>query len=263
VSGDLPSISIVTPTLNAARFIGDCLASVDAQAYPCIEHLVVDGGSSDATCEIVRCHPSVRLLERPGTNQSQAINVGLRQATGEIVAWLNADDRYAPGALEVVGRTFAAEPSLDVVYGDCDVVDLEGRPVWHERPGPYDFARLLRRGNYLAQPAVFVRRRLLERIGYLDESLEFGMDYDLWLRLKHARTRYVPRVLAIFCWHRGSKTARNQIGSWRELLRLVRRHGGGWTPELAWSFARMLVTLGRTRARDLLLLRGVAQRPTR
>jgi len=248
VSGSVPPpvISIVTPTLNAAPFIGACLASVQAQAYAPLEHLIVDGGSQDATLAIVRAAPGVCLLERPGTTQTQALNVGLQQAHGEIVAWLNADDRYAPGALQVVGRTFAAEPRLEVVYGDCDVVDLADRPVWREQPGAYSFERLLRRGNYLAQPAVFVRRRLLERIGYLDEGLDYGMDYDLWLRLKDAETRYVPQVLAVYRWHPGSKTARNQLGNWRELLLLVRRYGGGWTPELAWAFARMLLTVGRS-----------------
>lgn len=256
MSADLVGISIVTPTLNAARFIGECIASVQAQAYPSLEHLVVDGGSTDGTLEIVRRQPHVRLLERPGLNQSQAINVGFELATGCILAWLNADDRYAPGALDVVGHAFAAEPELDVLYGDCQVVDLHDRPVWRERPGAYDFERLLRRGNYLAQPAVFLRKRVLDQVGYLDETLEFGMDYDLWLRLRTVRTRYVPKMLAEYRWHRASKTASHPFGSWRELLLLVRRYGGGWTPYLAWSFSRMLLTLGRTRARESLLARG-------
>jgi GT2 family glycosyltransferase len=184
------------------------------------------------------------------------LNVGLHLAAGEVVAWLNADDRYTPGALARVGQTFAAEPALEVVYGDCDVLDLDDRPVWRERPGAYSFERLLRRGNYLAQPAVFVRKRLLDRIGYLDEGLEYGMDYDLWLRLKDAQTRYVPQVLAIYRWHPGSKTARNQLGNWRELLLLVRRYGGGWTPELAWAFGRMLLSVGRSRAQAALVRRA-------
>ncbi|MDQ3808872.1 MAG: glycosyltransferase [Chloroflexota bacterium] len=239
-----PRISVVTPTLNAARFLPSCLASLRAQRYPMLEHIVVDGGSTDGTRELAR---DVVWLSAPGSNQAQAINTGLRLARGEVVAWLNADDAYTVGALALVAACFAADPDLEVLYGDCDVVDERGRLLWQERPGPYDFERLLRRGNYLAQPAVFLRRRLLDRVGYLDESFEYGMDYELWLRLDGCRVQYVPRVLAMFCWRPGSKTARGQLGNWRELLRAARRHGGGWTLPLAWSFSRMLVTLARVR----------------
>jgi GT2 family glycosyltransferase len=146
-----------------------------------------------------------------------------------------------------VAEYFASDPGLDALIGDCAVVDPDGKPLWDERPGPYDFQRLLRRGNYLAQPAVFLRRRLLDSIGLLDESLEYAMDYDLWLRLRQARVEYVPRVLALFRWHPGSKTARNTFGNWRENLRILRRHGGGWTPELACSFGLAMLTVAKQR----------------
>jgi glycosyltransferase involved in cell wall biosynthesis len=237
-------ISVVTPTLNAERFFAECLASLD---YADLEHLVVDGGSTDGTVEMVRPHPRSFCLLRPGLNQAAAINEGLRAATGEIVAWLNADDAYAPRALALVAECFAAEPALDALIGDCAVVDPDGKPLWYERPGAYDFRRLLRRGNYLAQPAVFLRRRLLGRIGLLDESLEYAMDYDLWLRLRGTRVGYVPQVLAKFRWHPASKTARNTLGNWRENLRILHRHGGGWTPELAASFAMAMLTVTKQR----------------
>jgi GT2 family glycosyltransferase len=199
----------------------------------------------------------------PGQNQSEAINTGLRVASGEIVAWLNADDCYAPGALTFIGERFAAAPGLEVVIGDCDVVDEQDRLLWREVPGVYDYRRLLRYGNYIAQPSVFVRKDLLSRIGFVDESLEYGMDYDLWLRMGHAQVEYEPRVLSMYRWHATSKTARNQIGNWRELLRIVRRYGGGWSSPLAWSFGRMLLTVtrqrmdlsGRPRARALAVAR--------
>src|SRR5262249_10029604 len=142
---------------------------------------------------------------------------------------------------------FDEQPGLDALYGDCDVEDLTRRLLWREIPGPFDFERLLRRGNYLAQPAVFLHRRVFERVGYLDEAFDYAMDYEFWLRLRHLRVEYVPQVLAIFRWHATSKTAMNQLRNWREVLRAVRRHGGGWTPALAWSFSRMLFTLARQR----------------
>jgi glycosyltransferase involved in cell wall biosynthesis len=241
------SISIVTPTLNAAVYLRGCLESVRAQNCSDVEHIVVDGGSTDRTAEIAQAASGVVYVEDRGSNQTQAINRGFRAAQGDVLAWLNADDEYPPGTLHTVRERFNADPLLDVLYGDCDVVDVNDRALWRETPGLYDFMRLLRRGNYIAQPAVFIHHRVLERLGYLDESFECGMDYEFWLRVREARIEYVPRVLAHFRWHPNSKSARNQFTCWREVLRAARRYGGGWTPALAWSYARMLLTLGRQR----------------
>jgi glycosyltransferase involved in cell wall biosynthesis len=241
------SISIVTPTLNAAAYLEACLTSVRDQRQQSVEHLVVDGGSTDATREITGRFVGASWMSRLGLSQSQAINEGVRCASGEIVAWLNADDLYVPDALQFVITRFAADPRLDVLYGDCDVIGPSSELLWSERAGPYSFRRLLRRGNYIPQPAVFLRRRVFNEVGYLDESLEYGMDYDLWLRLRDCRVTYTPRRLACFRWHPESKSARGQMGSWYEFMRIVKRHGGGWTPEIAWAYARCLFTIARIR----------------
>ncbi len=239
-------ISIVTPTLNAQRYLAECLHSVQTQDWREVEHLVVDGGSTDATEQLVRASGATWIL-RPGLNQAAAINVGIRMALGEVVAWLNSDDLYAPGALRFVADRFASEPDLHVLIGDCDVIDGDGKLLRRLSPGPYDYARLLRNGNSVAQPAVFLRRSVLEQVGYLDESLEFGMDYDLWLRLRGLRVAYTPRVLAAFRWHPGSKTANNLEANWAEKMRIVRHHGGNWTPALLWAFSRARLTSLRPR----------------
>jgi glycosyltransferase involved in cell wall biosynthesis len=241
------SISVVTPTLNAATYLHECLASVSAQHVASVEHLIVDGGSTDRTGEIARQYSDAVWFSRPGLGQSEAINQGLRRAVGEVVAWLNADDLYLAGALPFVLDRFNADPSLDALYGDCEVIGPDGHPLWWERPGPSDFRRMLRRGNYIAQPAVFLRRRVFDDLGYLDESLHYGMDYDFWLRLRSRRIEYVPRPLARFRWHPDSKSARGQMRSWNEFIRIVKRHGGGWTPEIAWAYARCLITIARVR----------------
>jgi glycosyltransferase involved in cell wall biosynthesis len=237
--------SIVTPTLNAATYLADCLDSVQTQGCPELEHLVVDGGSVDGTEAIARARADVRWVDLPRSNQSRAINYGLQRACHDIVAWLNADDTYVPGALAAVADCFADDPELDVLFGDCDGVDPQGRFLWHIRPGAYDFRRLLGTGNYLAQPASFFRRRVFERIGYVDETLEFGMDFELWLRLRECRVRYLPRTLATFRWHPQSKCATNQAGEWRDDLMIIRRYGGNWTPELGWAFIRCLMTMAK------------------
>jgi glycosyltransferase involved in cell wall biosynthesis len=241
-----PLVSIVTPTLNAERYLAECLTSVWSQQSASVEQLVVDGGSTDATERLV-CASRATWISCLGLKQSEAINAGLRLARGDVVAWLNADDLYTDGSLAYVVERFASQPALDVLFGDCDVIDASGTRLWRMQPGPYDFKRLLRRGNSVAQPAVFFHKRVFDQIGYLDETLDFGMDYELWLRMRALRTEYVPRVLAAFRWHSTSKTARNLHGNWHELLRIVRRHGGGWTPLLVWSYARARVTLARQR----------------
>jgi glycosyltransferase involved in cell wall biosynthesis len=237
--------TVITPTLNAERYLAECLESVQAQRVSGVEHVVVDGGSTDNTERIARHHPDVTFVSHPGWSQSQAINSGLRGASGNVVAWLNADDTYTEGAVAFVLERFDAEPSLDALLGDCEVVGPRGERLWRERPGAYDFDRLLRRGNYIAQPAVFLRHETLTAVGYLDESLHFGMDYDLWLRLRGRHVRYLQRSLARFRWHPESKSARGQMQNWREFLRIVRRYGGGWTPPIAWGYARCLVTIAR------------------
>jgi glycosyltransferase involved in cell wall biosynthesis len=239
-------ISIVTPTLNAERYLAECLQSVRSQGWPDLEQLVVDGGSTDGTERLVRASDAV-WLPRLGLKQAAAINAGLHLARGGVVAWLNADDLYMAGTVAYVAQRFTSEPDLDVLFGDCQVIGASGRPLWRLKPGPYDFKSLLRRGNSVAQPAVFLRKRVFEQVGYLDETLDFGMDYELWLRLRQLRVAYTPRILAAFRWHSASKTATNLYGNWDELLRIVRRHGGDWTPWLAWLYARARLTLARQR----------------
>ena len=237
--------SIVTPTLNAAEYLAECLDSVQAQGLPELEQLVVDGGSVDATATIARARPQVRWIDLPRSNQSRAINHGFRLARFDLIGWLNCDDTYRPGALAAVAACFADDPTLDVLVGDCDGVDAQSRPLWQIRPGAYDFQRLLRTGNYLAQPSIFFHRRVFERVGYLDETLEFGMDFEYWLRLRDCRVRYLPRTLATFRWHDRSKCATNPAGEWRDDLAIIRRYGGGWTPQLGWAFTRCLITIAK------------------
>jgi GT2 family glycosyltransferase len=132
------------------------------------------------------------------------------------------------------------------------VIGETGEPLWRVRPGAYDFDRLLRRGNSLAQPAVFLRRRVFDQVGYLDESLDYGMDYELWLRLRGLQVAYVPRTLAAFRWHPYSKSATSNAANWQELLTIVRRHGGGWTPQLVWLFARARFTAARQQLKHVM-----------
>jgi glycosyltransferase involved in cell wall biosynthesis len=189
-----PKVSIVTPSLNQAQFLPLTLQSVRAQTYPNIEHIVVDGGSTDGTVEILRSAPAIRWLSEPDRGQVHAINKGFAMATGEILAWLNSDDTLYPDAVgiavEALERTGA-----DLVYGDVEIVEETGRLRKLSRGIPFDLPVLLYGINYIGQQTVFFRRRLLQRAGPLREQFDNAFDYELWLRMaRHGRFAYVPAL---------------------------------------------------------------------
>jgi glycosyltransferase involved in cell wall biosynthesis len=196
---DLPSISIVTPTLNQARYIKTTVDSVLTQDYPDFDYLVLDGGSMDGTREILDSYGK-RLAWRiePGISQSKAINQGWRETGGEIITWINSDDTYYPGTIQRVGDFFHQHPEVDLLYGDCDFVDADGQFLRSYPTRDFDYVTLLRKTeNYIPQPATFLRRRVLDRIGFLDETLAYVMDFDYWLRVGFShRVVHLPGKLA-------------------------------------------------------------------
>src|SRR6266498_6086013 len=162
-----PSFSVVTPSLNQGRFVGAAIESVLAQDVPDVEHIVVDGGSTDETHDVLARYPHLIVLRDDGRGQSQAINVGFRAASGEVIGWLNADDCYAPGAFEGVRRALAEHRDAGIVYGNAEYIDETGAVVEVVRAGPFDLERLLNGVNAIPQPAVFMRASLLEQVGLL------------------------------------------------------------------------------------------------
>lgn len=229
-------ISIVTPSLNSARFLKECLESVRA-AGENIQHIVMDGGSGDETLDILTQAQDVEWVSEPDHGQTDAINKGLARATGEILGYLCADDMLEPGSLEAVRRAFSQAP--DVVYGDAWF--LEGDSGWRRRKaaGPYSYARL-RRGNFLLQPAVFFHRRVYEKFGAFDASLQYCMDHEYWLRIG-AKTQwlYLPEPLATCRLHPGAKTFRALAPAWAEAVRMQRRYGIRVRPALEALWMRL------------------------
>jgi glycosyltransferase involved in cell wall biosynthesis len=217
----LPRISVITPSLNQGMFIEDAILSVARQGYADCEHIVVDGGSTDETLTILRRYPHLRWVSEPDNGQSDAINKGLRMATGDLVAWLNADDYYLNQALTMIGQFAASNSDLDIVYGDCLFVDHSGQLLRRKTGHNFDTHILLYYGCYIPSTATFFRRRLIEEGRYLDTQYQMCMDYEYFVRLAAAGKTYgyLSRPLAAFRWH-GSNVSLQREKSRRERLQI-------------------------------------------
>jgi glycosyltransferase involved in cell wall biosynthesis len=227
-----PLVSVVTPALNSAELIEDCISSVLDQDYPHIEYIVIDGGSTDGTLDIVRKYDD-RLsfwISEPDNGQADAINKGLRRATGEIVSWLNSDDFLYPGALAAAVEAYLEDPHAPFYFGDGYRVRKSGRKISEFFPGAHVHFRrdaLVFGLNCVLQPATFVRRAALERVGFLDHTLHYGFDTELWIELSAlGQPRPIRKHLAASREYGETKTARGSFPRAEELRRIAERHAG-------------------------------------
>ncbi len=240
-------ISIVTPVLNCARHVPQMLASVESQRPGPVEHILIDGGSTDGTWEILcdycrRCtFASARQV--PLLGQAAAVNLAVEMARADVIGWLNGDDMYEPGAFAEVERAFAGPERVHVFYGACAIVDGAGAPLYTAEAEPFDRTALRDDLNTIAQPAAFIRRDAFIAAGGLDPRLEYCMDYDLWLTLAAAGCNFRPigRTLACFRLHAESKTCRRQWRFHVERARVSLRHGGGWSSPLVRESVEFLL----------------------
>jgi Glycosyl transferase family 2 len=248
-----PLVSIVTPSLNQGLFIEETIRSVLGQDHPRLEHIVVDGGSTDGTIRILERYRSrLRFVSEPDTGQAAAINKGFRSSKGQILAWLNSDDVYEPGAVSAAVAFLGERPDLMLVYGDATLMDAQGRvigPCAHVRP--FDLERLVHQSDFIVQPAAFFRREAFEAAGGLDESLQWTMDYDLWLKIaQRFPVAYLPRKLARYRWTGANKTSRGGLERYAEIERVGRRHGAGGLPaDFRLEKLALLLREARRRAR--------------
>ncbi|MEW5828710.1 MAG: glycosyltransferase family 2 protein, partial [Chloroflexota bacterium] len=195
---DLPLVSIVTPSFNQAPYLEQTIRSVLGQDYPHIEYLVVDGGSTDGSVGIIGRYADKLAwsVSEKDSGQADAINKGLRHARGEIVAWLNSDDVYQPGAVARAVAAFERNPDAGLVYGDLLSIDSDGQPFNLQTFKPYTLTDLMA-FDIIGQPSVFMRREVLEQAGELDPSYHFLLDHHLWIRMASlAPMVYVPETLA-------------------------------------------------------------------
>jgi glycosyltransferase involved in cell wall biosynthesis len=219
-------VSIITPSYNQAAFLEHTIQSVLAQDYADIEYLIVDGGSTDGSVEIIErygCSNPERLvwwISERDAGQAEAINKGLQRARGEIAAWLNSDDLYLPGTVSKAVAALQASPDLGMVYGDAFTIDEQGRPLGKLKIGDWGLAELMR-FRIICQPAVLMRRKILEAAGFLDPSYHFMLDHHLWLRMaRTAPVQHVSGWWAAARHHREAKNIAQPAGFGTETMRI-------------------------------------------
>ena len=236
-----PKVSIVMPSFNQARFLEDSIKSVLAQDYPHIEFILVDGGSKDNSLEIIRRYQEhfAWWVSEKDKGHADGLNKGFAHATGQILAWLNSDDTYFPGAISEAAAFLVEHPEVGMVYSDCDLIDDEGRNIGKFASRQTDYHRLLRGSVHIPQATTFFRADLWRQVGPLDLSLFFSFDYDLWVRLaKVSELRYVPRRWASFRMHERGKSVVNDDQCYPDMLRVYQREvGSRW---LSWLRLRAI-----------------------
>lgn len=238
--GKKPLVSIVTPSFNQGRFLEQTMRSVLEQDYPRIEYIVIDGGSSDNSVTVIEKYTD-RLaywISERDKGQTDALNKGFSKAHGEILAWVNSDDAYTPGAVSAAVAYLQEHPEIGMVYGDLDFIDENDKVIGRFNAAQTDLARLRRGFVHIPQPAAFFRAEHWRKTGPLDPSFFFAMDYDLWVRLaKVTQLKYLPGTpWAKFRLHSGAKTVSADDRCWPEMLRVHYRDGGSWFAPIVFKY---------------------------
>jgi len=228
---DKPLVSIVTPSYNQGRFIEDTILSVKNQDYPNIEHIIVDGGSTDNTLDILKKYEgtyNMRWISRSDRGQADAVNRGFKMARGKIIGWLNSDDVFFTKDVVsfIVKRFEEFGDSADVIYGNSVVIDENKRILKFVQTVPWhSFSRLLR-ANYIEQPSVFLRKKVVQKFK-LDVNIDLPMDYEYWLRLSKngVKFKYVNKILSAERWHSAAKSIKRKEEMRKEVRKLRERYG--------------------------------------
>lgn len=223
----MKKISIVTPTYNTGKFIERTILSIKNQNYPNYEQIIVDAGSNDETLSIIERYPELTYIIKEKCNQSEAINIGLKKATGEIIGWLNSDDVYEPETFSKVVAFFEKHPEAELVYSDCIFIDEEDKVLGEWKTAPFNYFRNLNYAQMIPQQTIFFRRTILDKVGYLDEKLNFAMDFDFLVRIsKVCKIVYMSHeILARFRLHSSSKTMSQRKKFEPETIMIRKRHG--------------------------------------
>jgi hypothetical protein len=221
-------VSIVTPSYNSGSFLEQAVQSVTCQNYPTLEHLIIDGGSTDTTLDILRHYPAVTWVSEPDNGQAEAINKGFRLARGQIIGWLNADDTYQPGAVAAAMRYLHTHPEVDLVYGNFNFIDGGGKIIHRQVTPAFSLDKLLF-AAIIPQTSMFFRRHVLAEIEGVNPQLQYVMDWEFTLRIaQQYRVARVPETWGNFRIVEGTKSVEQPEKFWPEFIsvldRVVQQH---------------------------------------
>lgn len=241
-----PLVSIVTPSYNQGKFIKETIESVLTQNYPNIEYIVMDGGSKDETVDILKSYGDrIKWVSEKDGGQADAVNKGIRAASGEIIGWLNSDDTYLPGAILQAVKFFQRQTDVGMVYGEGYHTKENGEIIDRYPTESFNMDRLAQ-NCFICQPTAFFRKEVLLQVGMLNKDLHLCMDYELWMRIgKQFEIAYIPYFFATSRMYEDNKTLSRRKEVFTEIIRTVRSHYG-YVP-LSWVFGYMDYKLGSKR----------------
>jgi glycosyltransferase involved in cell wall biosynthesis len=242
----LPLVTVVTPSFNQSQFIERTILSVLDQDYLNIEYIIIDGGSTDGSVEIIKKYENRVAIwkSEPDKGQTDAINKGFQLAHGQVLAWLNSDDTYNPGTVRDAVKFLKEHPDVGMVYGDANFINADDEVIGRFPAAQTDRTRLLQGYVHVPQQSSFFRYDIWKKVGPLDPDFFFAMDYDLWVRLSAlAPLVYFPhQIWANFRLHDEGKTISADDRCWPEMLRVYRREGGSWFSiiQMKYYFRRLM-----------------------
>lgn len=235
IEEECPLVSIVTPSYNQGNFIKETIESVLNQSYPNIEYIVIDGGSSDESVQILRSYGNrIIWCSEKDEGQADAVNKGIRMAKGKIIGWLNSDDTYLPNAVSTIVEYFRTHPKVDMVYGEGYYIDKKSQVYDRYPTSTFDYD-MLASYCFICQPAGFFTKEAVKKVGMLNKDLHLCMDYDLWMRIgKEGKISYIPDYLASSRMYEDNKTLSRRSEVYREVCATVKRNYG-YTP-FSWCY---------------------------
>jgi glycosyltransferase involved in cell wall biosynthesis len=251
-----PLVTIITPSFNQAPYLEETINSVLGQVYPNIEYIIMDGGSTDGSVEIIKRYQDklAYWISEKDRGQTDAINKGFARAKGEILAWINSDDTLLPNAVEEAVQFMNENPDIGLVYGDTHYIDEHSKVIGRFPAAQTDLARLRRGYVHIPQQASFFRKSIWDQVSPLDPEFFFAMDYDLWVRIAQiAEIRYFPRQWSNFRLHRGAKSIDADDRCWPEMLKVHYRDGGTWFSPIVLKYCvrKLVAPLIRWRRRRM------------